>query len=95
MIIKPNIQSLAGIDFSVAINPTFPYDTKTGTFDSNLSQINFEFTYSSSLNHLTSSDLSITFDPPNSIPEYFYMKPASISMPEITDNNLALKYYDD
>jgi hypothetical protein len=47
------------------------------------------------LNHLTSNDLNITFEPPNSLPEYFYMKPSSTIMPEITDNNLALKYYDD
>ena len=85
---------MAGIDFSVAINPTFLYETKTATFDTNKSQINFEFTYNSSLNHLTSNYLNITFEPPNSVPEYFYMKPASVTMPEVTDNNLALKYYD-
>ena len=94
LIIKPNLQSLTGIDFSVAINPTFAYESKSATFDTNKSQISFEFTYNSSLNHLTSNDLNITFDPPNSLPQYFYMRPASVTMPEVTDNNLALKYYE-
>jgi cysteine-rich repeat protein len=41
IIISPNLQSLTGIDFSVAINPTFPFKTKTATFDTNKSLINF------------------------------------------------------
>lgn len=94
LIIRPNIDSLSGIDFSIAMSPTFPYESSRATFDTNKSQINFEFTYNSSLNHLTSSDLNITFEPPNSQPEYFYMKAASITLPAVTDNNLGLKYYD-
>lgn len=95
IVIKPNIMSLTSIDFSLAINPVFPYETKTATFNTNKSQISFEFTYNTSLNHLTSNDLNLTFDPPTSQAECFYMRSASVTMPEVTDNNLGLKYYDE
>lgn len=45
VVIKPNLQSLTGIDYSVSINPMFPYESKTGSFDPATSTISFEFTY--------------------------------------------------
>lgn len=79
--ITPNIASLKNIDFSASINPSFSYESKTATFDPNNSKIYFELTYNSSLNSLTSKDLQIFFDPPTSLPEYFYMKGSTTTLP--------------
>lgn len=41
VVIKPNLNSLASIDFAMAMNPTFPYETKSAVFDPKTSTINF------------------------------------------------------
>lgn len=41
IVIKPNIKSLKGIDFSLAITPTFPYEKKTAVFNPDTGMISF------------------------------------------------------
>lgn len=40
-IIQPNIAALAGIDFSVALTPSFPFTDKSATFNPTTGTINF------------------------------------------------------
>ena len=47
------------------------------------------FTYNTSLN---AAALAVSFVPP-ATPAYFYMPVTKVSLPQVTNNNLALKVY--
>lgn len=81
---------MSQMNFSEVVVPSFPCTDTIITFDQVNGQIFFQFNYETSLND---QELMIDFIPPAE-PAFFYMQKARVSFPETTDNNLALKYYD-
>lgn len=88
--ISPALAQLGNLDFNMVFVPNFPVESSTTVLDPTTGSIAMTFDYNQSLNN---QPLAVTFEPPAD-PAFFYMKATSASLPETTDNNLALKTYD-
>ena len=88
-LIEPALAELANLDFSSVFIPDFPVLESNAVYNLTTGIIALTFTYNTSLNNAT---LAVSFLPP-ALPAYFYMPTMKISLPDVTNNNLALKVY--
>ena len=82
------------MNLSSVLNPQFPFQHKQAYYDFLTGTIVLEISYNSSLNTFSSNDLQINFNPPTNQSQYYFMTSSAFFLPEVSSNNLALKYYD-
>ncbi len=88
-VVSPALAQLADLDFSAVFVPDFQVAESSALYDPATGKIALSFIYNSSLNNAT---LEVSFIPPKE-PAFFYMPTSKLTLPEITNNNLALKVY--